>query len=211
MDKIFNQAESNILRKISNSSLPNNNNKEKTSEKRNSSDKSLNLLSKKSSSNLTTSGNKANLTTLTNSNSKKSALERSVTFTETQSINTIHKTNNNNYNPVSSNFKTSFGNFGNNSNSAKTDVKNTIPDRNESNSFFNMSIGFDRMSHATFSSNIAKKIDEKDGAAKVNNPLPLQMNTNANQDYATNRVINTKENIVTDNNLNNEGNCYLED
>jgi hypothetical protein len=75
-----------------------------------------------------------------------------------------------------------------------------------------MSIGFDRMSHATFSSNFAKRIDEKDGAAKGNNALPLQMqtNTNANQDYAVNRVLNTKENLVSENNLNNEGNFYID-
>jgi len=195
LDKIFNQTDSSpslpddLLRKISNSSL-NFNNKEKSAEQVKSSDKTLNTVTKQSSSNLPTSGNKAILTTLTYSNLKKNPSE------------TQNNIVNNNYKLVNPYLKTSFGNF---SNVSDSDTKNTTPDKAaESGSFFNMSIGFDRKSQATFNSNITEK--NKDGASK-GNAFPAQ--TNANQDYTKSRVVITKENLLTEkNNLNNESNFH---
>jgi len=110
----------------------------------------------------------------------------------------------NNFNTMNPNLKTSFGNFGNISNSVKSDVKNTVPNRGDNSSFFNLSIGFDRISHPTFNNNSAKKIDDR---AEKGNALPTQ--TNSNQNYATNKVVNSKENVFTENNINNDGRFYL--
>lgn len=205
-DKIFNKKDSHILRKLSDGSL---NVKEKSTEKRKSSDKSIFNLSKQpsSSNNLTTSGNKAILTTLTNSNTKKNQIDKSVIFTESQN----NITNSNNYysnynNSINSNLnKSSFGNLGNLANSAKIDVKNTIPDRGDSNPFFNLSIGFDKMSNANLKSNIHQKIEGI--AAKGNSGIHMQ--TNANLDNVSSKVINTKENIRTENFGSNEGEKFF--
>ena len=102
-----------------------------------------------------------------------------------------------------SNLKPSLNTFQNISNSSKTIFRNSIPEteRFDSSTFMNLSIGFDRMSHASFSTN-------KNGEGNLKNSvLPTQSNNN--QDINNSRVLNTRENLVTEHNVKDEGKFYF--
>jgi len=198
-DKIFNNSEIQILHNINNNnkSLINNiNQTNQNNYKRKSSDKILGLSKQNSVSK--SSLNSINFITI-NSNQilNKNLLEKSMTLQEN------HITNGNLYTATTPNLKVSYKNLTNLSNSAKSNIKNTIPEREESDSFFNMNIGSDRMSHATFTNTSLSKLGEATSSKQYSFP------TQSNQDIVGNKITNTKDISVTDTNTNRESNFFI--
>lgn len=146
------------------------------------------------------------LNTLTNSNQKNNTLDRSITFTNENSEN---KTNTVVFNNLinNSNIKNSLNNLGPNiSNSTKSN-KNTIPERAESGSFMNLSIGFDRMSHANFTTNNNTNLNNINKSLDMNSKEFMQNQTvsQSNKELNNKLGISSKDNIIADNNLCNQG------